>query len=151
MFSRNFDWNHASSLSVFPEIRHYRKTYTESDISCASKRKLFSVQRIVGARDRTFREPLLNVALYKRKASTQAETRGLLISTLAARVTSAKHTRSCGLATAVFIFFFRLFDFTRQERQDEEHAVTRAAHVRVKIRHCDYVRENFFMYVRISL
>lgn len=48
---------------------------------------------------------LLNVALYKRKASTRAETRGLLISTLATRVTSAKRTRSCGLATAVFFFF----------------------------------------------
>lgn len=62
---------------------------------------------------------LLNVALYKRKASTRAETRGLLISTLATRVTSAKRTHSCGLATAVSFFFF-VFPILPNERDEME-------------------------------
>lgn len=64
------------------------------------------IQHVVGARDRTFRERVLNVALYKRKASTRAETRGLLISTLAARALRQRNAHVCAVWLYRDIFFF---------------------------------------------
>lgn len=92
---------------------------------------------------------LLNVALYKRKASTRAETRGLLISTLATRVTSAKRTTFVRSGYRGIFFFFRLRFYQTRKTGRRARCDTCGA----KIRHRDYVREKILslIYVSISL
>lgn len=83
-------------------------------MSRAGERKLFSVSWM-HAIERVARA--LNVALHKRKANTRAETRGLLISTLAAHVTSARH-QPVACRPAVSPWFF-VFSVLSNEIQDD--------------------------------
>lgn len=96
----------------FSSSRTLSRKRTKGDVSRAGERKLFRIS-CVHAIEWVARA--LNVALHKRKASTRAETRGLLISTLAAHVTSARHPPTA-YRPAVSPWFFVFLSNERQSR-----------------------------------